>query len=181
MERKNKDNSRGVFISMNRFILYMKIKLRKIRTDDLKLFLKWWKDEDLVRLTSGLKETSNKALSSYFQAFLLAKEDKHFIISLGQKAIGHIALTRKNKDIFEINIVIGEKKYWGKGYGTEAIKKAVDYAFTKLDYKQAYLEVRPDNKRAVMAYKKCGFIESGYKKYPNNKFQPTVLKMILKK
>lgn len=159
----------------------MAIKLRKINRKDLRLFLKWWKDDDLIRLTSGIKEKSNQVLKSFFDSLISSTRNKNFIILLDRKAIGHIALIHKNKSTFEINIIIGEKKYWGKGYGTVAIKKAIHYAFKKLNYQQAYLEVRPDNKRAIVSYIKCGFIKSGYKKYLNNRFQPMVLKMLLKK
>ena len=32
------------------------IKLRKIKKTDLHLFLKWWKDKELIKLTSGRYE-----------------------------------------------------------------------------------------------------------------------------
>lgn len=159
----------------------MAIRLRKVNKNDLKLFLKWWKDDDLIRLTSGIKEESNQVLKGFFDNLINSIKNRNFIILLNRKAIGHIALIHKNKSTFEINIIIGEKEYWGKGYGTTAVKKAIHYAFKKLNYQQAYLEVRPDNKRAIASYIKCGFIKSGYKKYPNNKFQPVVLKMFLNK
>jgi len=159
----------------------MAIKLRKINKKDLGLFLKWWKDDDLIRLTSGIKEKSNQVLKSFFYNLINSTLNKNFIILLDKRAIGHIALINKDKSTFEINIIIGEKKYWGKGYGTVAIKKVINYAFKKLNYQRACLEVRPDNKRAIASYIKCGFIKSGYKKYPKNKFQPVVLKMLLKK
>lgn len=159
----------------------MNLTLRKINRKDLRLFLKWWKNEDLIKLTSGIKEKSNEILKKYFNTLLMSKKDKHFLILLDNKAIGHVSLSHRKEGVFEIHIIIGEKKHWGKGYGTIAIMKAVDYAFNKLNYKSIYLEVRPDNKRAIAAYKKCGFIEAGYKKYLNNKRQPPVIKMTLKK
>jgi len=153
------------------------IKIKKVSKKDLKLFLKWWKDEDLIRLTSGIKLKSNRILTSFFYNLLSSTKNHHFIILLNRRAIGHVALIHKNKNVFEINIIIGEKEYWGKGYGTASIKKAISYAFQKLNYQRAYLEVRSDNKRAIAAYTKCGFIKAGFKRYPNNRFQPRVLKM----
>lgn len=165
--------------------LYMKIqnniKIRKIRRSDLPYFLKWWNDKVLIKLTSGIYEKSEDVLKSYYIKMLNAKNDQHYIILCDNKIIGNISLVRKNKNIFEIQIIIGEKKYWGKGIGQITIKKLLKIAFNKLSYKKAHIEVRPENSQAIRLYKKCGFIETGFKKNIKNKNQPVVLKMILNK
>lgn len=158
-----------------------KIKLRKITKSDLKYFLKWWKDKELIRLTSGVYEKSEKVLTGYFLNFFKNNRNHHFILLLNNKVIGHLSLSHKNNKISELHIIIGEEKYRGKGYGLKAIEEATKIAFNKLGYKQIYLEVRPNNRHAIDTYKKSGFIAVGFKKYPNNKFQPLVLKMILSK
>lgn len=158
------------------------IKLRKIKKTDLPYFLKWWRDKELIGLTSGIYEKSNKILESYFYKMLTEKSGHHYIIILNnKKIIGNISLTNKSKKVFEIHIIIGEKRYWGKGYGTIAIKKALKIAFKKLGYQKAYLEVRPENTRAIRAYQKCGFAKAGFKKYPKNKNQPIALRIVLLK
>ena len=159
----------------------MSIKLRKIKKSDLEYFLRWWKDKNLIKLTSGFYEKSDEVLTNYFLDIFKSTKDHHYIIQYGLKVIGHVALNHKSKDTFEIQIVIGEKKYWGKGLGSEAIKIAVKRAFEKLGYTKAYLEVRPDNSRAIKAYESCGFLKKGLKKYPKNKYQPAALKMVLNK
>ena len=158
-----------------------KIQLKKIRKTDLPYFLKWWKDKELISLTSGIYEKSNAVLSGCFFAMLKPGPDRHYLILLDKKPIGNISLSRKNKSTFECHIVIGEKKYRGKGFGREALKLALSIAFNKLGYRHADLEVRPDNERAIKTYKSIGFVEGGIKKYPKNKFQPMVLKMTLSK
>lgn len=130
-------------------------------------------------MTSGIYEPKIKILRGYFLDMLKAKLDYNYIIFYGEKPIGNISISRKNLKTFELHLVIGEKKYWGRGLGTEAIRKALFIAFHKLNYKRAYLEVRPDNKRAIALYKKCGFRLLGIKKYKNNIYQPKVLKMSL--
>lgn len=112
---------------------------------------------------------------------LHSKKDHHFVIIFGAKTIGNVSITHKNKNSFEIHIVIGEKKYLSKGIGVVAIKKTLSAAFNKFGYTKSYLEVRPNNKRAINAYKDCGFKKDGIKRYPNNKYQPIVLKMSLSK
>ncbi|MEK7635725.1 MAG: GNAT family N-acetyltransferase [Patescibacteria group bacterium] len=157
------------------------IKLRKIKKSDLPYFLKWWKDKDLIKVTSGRYKKDNGILRGYFMNMLKSNKDHHFIIIFNRKLIGNVSLTDRGKGIFEIHIVIGEKQYQGKGIGTIAIKKVLNIAFNKLKYSKAYLEVRPDNERAIRAYKNCGLKEKGIKKYPKNKFMPVVLKMTLNK
>jgi RimJ/RimL family protein N-acetyltransferase len=159
-----------------------KIQLKKIKKTDLPLFIKWWKDKELISLTSGVYEKSNAVLAGYFFNMIKPGPDKHYLIILdNKKPIGNLSLTHKNKKTFEGHIVIGEKKYQGKGFGREAIRLSLRIAFNKLGYRRAYLEVRPDNKRAIKTYKSLGFEGQGIKKYPKNKFQPVVLKMLLSK
>ena len=157
----------------------MSIKLRKIKKSDFTIFLKWWKDKDLIALTSGNFAEPDENLSKYFLTMVESKKDCHYIIELEGKSLGHIALMHKDLDTFEITIVIGEKEYWNQGIGTKAIKTALRLGFGKLGYIKAYLEVRPENTRAIKVYEACGFIKKGFKKYPKNKNQPTALKMIL--
>lgn len=159
----------------------MFIRLRKIKKSDLSLFLKWWKDHDLIALTSGNFNESDEKLPGYFSKMIESEKDHHYIIQYEEKAIGHLALMHKNLNTFEITIVIGEKEYWNQGFGTKAIKKALLLGFDKLGYSKSYLEVRPENIRAIKAYEACGFVKKGFKKYPKNKYQPVTLKMVLNK
>jgi RimJ/RimL family protein N-acetyltransferase len=58
-------------------------------------------------------------------------------------------------------IVIGEKEYWSKGFGTEATKLILDYGFNILNLHNIMLGVFDFNKRAIASYKKIGFKEIG--------------------
>src|SRR3989339_627844 len=160
---------------------FMVVKLRKIKKSDLPLFLKWWKNHDLIALTSGNFDETDEKLPGYFSKMIENKKDHHYIIQLKDKAIGHLALIHKNSNSFEITIVIGEKEHWGKGFGKEAIKKALSLGFGRLGYTKSFLEVRPENIRAIKAYESCGFVKKGLKKYPKNRYQPVTLKMVLNK
>ena len=56
---------------------------------------------------------------------------------------------------------MGDKDYWGRGYGREATRLAVDYAFTMRNVRKVYLDVLANNPRAIAAYTKVGFVEEG--------------------
>ncbi|MBU0999207.1 GNAT family N-acetyltransferase [Patescibacteria group bacterium] len=156
------------------------ITLKRLKLEDIEYFSKWWRDPVLRKLTSGvLKPISDQEIKKYFQEMLANKTEYHFLILLNQKkAIGHIAFRGRKDKSCETQIIIGEKKYWGKGYGTKAIKLGLG-EISKHNYKKVYLEVRPENLRAIKAYKNCGFRPIGLKRYPKNKFLPVVLKMSL--
>jgi len=157
-----------------------KLSLRKLKITDQKYFAKWWNDRDLRKLTSGrLGLISDKKVGKYFSAIFRNKKDYHFMITLNQKTIGHISLNMRKDNWHETQIIIGEKKYWGKGYGTEAIKQLIEKAKSK-GISKIYLEVRPNNLRAIRAYEKCGFQKAEFKRYPKNKYLSLTLRMELK-
>ena len=60
-----------------------------------------------------------------------------------------------------LGIAIGEKSYWGQGYGTEATRLLVDYGFNLLNLNSIMLGVFAFNERAIACYKKVGFKEIG--------------------
>ena len=61
----------------------------------------------------------------------------------------------------ELGIGIGEHDRWGRGYGTEATRLVLDYAFTMLGLNNVMLRVFSYNERAIRAYKRAGFQEIG--------------------
>ena len=62
----------------------------------------------------------------------------------------------------EISIMIGE--HTGKGFGTEATRLLINFAFEKIKVNEINLSVYKDNLPAVGLYKKLGFIIVGEKK-----------------
>lgn len=156
-----------------------KIYLRKIRASDKIFFSRWWRDEGILKLTSGIpKLLSDKEVDNYFSALCKNKKNRHFIITLNQKVIGHISLVGRKNNWHETQIIIGEKRYWGKSYGTKAIRLLIEKA-KHFGISKIYLEVRPDNMRAINAYEKCGFRKIRMKKYFRNKYLPETLRMEL--
>jgi len=154
------------------------ITLRKIRSGDISYFQKWWRDKDLIALTSGnFKPITDSEVEKYFHNMLGSKTDYHFMISLGQQTIGHLSLSKRRNNNYETQIIIGNKKYWSKGYGVKAIKLLIAKA-KRLNINRIYLEVRPENVRAIKAYAKVGFQAQGIKKYPKNPHQPKTLRMV---
>ena len=60
-----------------------------------------------------------------------------------------------------IGIQIGERDCWGKGYGTDALRVLLRYAFGELNLYRVSLSVLEGNDRAMRSYEKCGFRYEG--------------------
>jgi len=156
-----------------------KIFIRNLIESDWKYFKKWWRDSYLISLTSGNFEVvSLEKLHNGFLKMLESKDTKNFMILKEDRVvIGHMSLEMK-KDKAEFTIVIGNKKYLGKGYGTLATKKIISLAFKKYKLEKLFLKVRPENVRAIRAYEKSGFKRVGIRKYKNVN-QPKLLVMMI--
>jgi RimJ/RimL family protein N-acetyltransferase len=60
-----------------------------------------------------------------------------------------------------VGIGLGERAYWGRGYGTEAMRLISRYAFAELGLHRLSLTVFDYNPRAIRSYQKAGFAEEG--------------------
>jgi RimJ/RimL family protein N-acetyltransferase len=57
----------------------------------------------------------------------------------------------------EIGIYLGEKDYWGQGYGTDAMIVFLRHLFVDLGFGAAYLHTYESNIRAQRSYLRVGF------------------------
>lgn len=133
----------------------MKVSLRKIKKSDIRYFKKWWQDKTLAKFTSG-KTAKENEIPLFFETMQKNSQSTDYMILAGNKTIGHIALNKRDSGWYETNIVIGEKKLWGKGIGTEA-KRQILLKAKRMGIKKVFVEVRPDNIRSIKASEKCGF------------------------
>jgi RimJ/RimL family protein N-acetyltransferase len=60
-----------------------------------------------------------------------------------------------------LGISIGERESWGKGYGRDAVRLLVDYAFKHHNLVKVCLTTTVDNERAIRAYEAAGFEREG--------------------
>ena len=72
--------------------------------------------------------------------------------------IGNIELMDPSDCVAELGIAITAAKQ-NSGFGTEAIKAILGYAYEVLGFRKIVLKANPDNSRAIHVYEKCGFRE----------------------
>jgi RimJ/RimL family protein N-acetyltransferase len=63
----------------------------------------------------------------------------------------------KSKKQAEIGIMIGDKSYWGQGYGTDTLTVLVSYLYSELKLDRIYLHTLSWNYRAQASFVKSGF------------------------
>ncbi|MDD2717602.1 MAG: GNAT family protein [Candidatus Wallbacteria bacterium] len=61
----------------------------------------------------------------------------------------------------ELGIMIGDRHYWGKGFGTDAMKILCQWGFEGLNLHKIFLKVYDFNKRGIRCYEKTGFKQEG--------------------
>lgn len=148
-------------------IIGERLYLSPINIEDAEQFTEWLNDLDITinLLLSPHIYTIEKEREALEK---LSKEGHNFsIIDLKKnELIGNCGLLNVNQlnRTAEVGIFIGNKDYWNKGYGTEALNLLLDYAFNLLNLNSIFLPVHSFNKRAIKCYKKCGFKEIGIRR-----------------
>lgn len=89
-------------------------------------------------------------------AFLIRALDGDRPIGLADLSVNHWA----HREAW-VAIGLGEREYWGKGYGTEAMRLLLRYAFAELNLARVSLGVFAYNTRAQRSYEKVGFVAEG--------------------
>jgi RimJ/RimL family protein N-acetyltransferase len=132
-------------------------------------FQRWYADEEIARLLRHDQRPLNAIQSrSYFDTLIMPLSARGMCFAIHEAAsdrlIGTSALTDiegADKRTALFRIVIGEKDCWGRGYGTEATRLVVEEAFERLHLDRVRLEVFRHNARALAAYHRVGFRETG--------------------
>jgi diamine N-acetyltransferase len=145
-----------------------RIRFRAPEKQDLPEFVRWLNDPEVRAGISMYLPMSLAEEEKWFQSILEKPQDERPLCieckdGEGWKLIGNCgffsikAISRSA----EFGIMIGERSYWNKGYGTEAVELLLKHGFSSLNLHRIYLRVFETNLRAVRAYEKAGFIHEG--------------------
>ena len=70
----------------------------------------------------------------------------------------------------EIGITIGEREYWGHGYGSDVVCTLVRHIIATTGFRRVYLKTLDWNARAQRAFEKAGFRPCGRSRRAGNVF-----------
>ncbi|MHA2036691.1 MAG: GNAT family N-acetyltransferase [Promethearchaeota archaeon] len=166
-----------------------KIRLVPPKKEYIKQFQKWMNDPEIIQYLTIFRPITREMEEDWYNDMQKRENNILFsIITLDEKnneiLIGNcdISVDWKNR-IGNCGIVIGEKNYHGKGYGTEAMKLLVNYGFETLNLNRIELEVHSFNSRALKSYIKVGFKEEVTRRqavYINGIYHDSIVLSILK-
>ena len=109
--------------------------------------------QSLARLEAEFDESVQKG----------GRDGTNFAIEADGKYIGGCGLFHFDQvaRACEMGIGIGDRAYWGHGYGRDAVRVLLDYAFRFRNLHKVWLTVNGNNERAIRSYRACGFVEEG--------------------
>lgn len=145
-----------------------KVRLRAFCDTDIPIFQEYFNDPEIQRLywpdipfpctlqntAKFFESISAESLKEYYFAIEELAEKK-FIGSCGINKIDW-----KNS-LAVAEIFIGDKRYQGQGYGSDAVKTLSSFIFGQMNINKIKLCVFSSNAQAIAAYKKCGFTVEG--------------------
>jgi RimJ/RimL family protein N-acetyltransferase len=145
-------------------ILGEKIRLRAIEREDIPTFVRWFNDPEVRRYLEMYLPMSKTKEEQWFEAYL--KDDSHQLFGIETDEgflIGNVGLHSidwRNRSAV-LGIVIAEKEYWGRGYGSDAIITLLRFVFGEMNLHRVHLSVYDFDERAIACYEKCGFRHEG--------------------
>jgi len=147
-------------------IISSKIRLRDKRLADALDDYMWRTDAELARLDAAplLTTTFSRYLSDYADELRYSIRHRFAVETLDGKHIGNCSYYSidEAKDEAELGIMIGNRDYWDKGYGTDTVTTLVNYIFHQTKLKRIYLKTLDSNIRAQKCFQKCGFTPYGH-------------------
>jgi RimJ/RimL family protein N-acetyltransferase len=169
-----------------------RVTLRGIRREDL---LRLWEfnNDPEVEIAGGgdppIPQSLERLEAEYDENLKKGSRDStNFAIEADGKFIGQCGLYgfddfRGVAHRCDLGIAIGDKEYWGRGYGREAVSLLIDYAFTHWNMQRVGLQVMATNERAMRSYRAVGFIEEGRLRrhgWSNGKYVDSICMSILR-
>jgi RimJ/RimL family protein N-acetyltransferase len=151
---------RNIFLETNN--LYLE-PLEEQHLSDNYIF--WLNNSEITQYNShGIFPNTKETTLGYIQncqnrtQIVLAIIDKQTNQHIGNTAISKIDYINSHADI---SILLGEKKFWGKGYAVEVFRAILSHCFNKLNLNKINSGTTSDNIPMQKVFKKLNFTQEG--------------------
>jgi RimJ/RimL family protein N-acetyltransferase len=141
-----------------------KIRLRDKNLSDARDDYTWHKDRELAYLDacSPRRGSFKEYLADYTEELRFYSNRRRHVFAvetLDGKHIGNCAYYDINElaGDAQLGIMIGDRDYWNKGYGSDTIATVIKHVFHNTSLKRIYLRTLESNMRAQRCFAKCGF------------------------
>ena len=144
-----------------------KIKLREKNLSDAHNDFTWATDPELARLdaTPLLDMPFSHYLMDYASELHYSLPSRHrfAVESLDGMHIGNCTYydVDEARGEAELGVMIGDRDYWDKGYGTDTVTTLVNHVFRETHLGRIHLKTLDWNHRAMRCFQKCDFILYG--------------------
>ncbi len=132
-------------------------------------YSRWYRNSEYSRLLDSVaaRPRSFKAVKEWIEKKAEKDPPDEYPFSIytleEDRLIGEIGLDgiKWNHGEAFVGIGLGERDCWGKGYGTDAMRLILGFAFNELNLHRVSLTVFEYNTRAIRTYEKIGFVHEG--------------------
>jgi RimJ/RimL family protein N-acetyltransferase len=145
-----------------------RLSLGPIEARDASLIHEWRNDQEIQRMSSDEEYSETMQQSEErVQRWIDSDPNEiiHFAIRLKREGtligFAHLAMIDRRHGRCHLGIVIGDKKRWGHGFGTEACRALLRYAFHVLTLRRVAAETYSTNPRSVRMLERAGFKREG--------------------
>lgn len=99
----------------------------------------------------------------YLRAMIVSASDFLWTVRTRGELIGTAGLHEvdKNMATARLGVIIWNREFQGRGYGSDAIRALCDYAFSTLGINRVFVNVLEANRRGRAYYARFGFTEEG--------------------
>jgi len=142
------------------------IVLRPLEREHLARCVKWFNDSDVTYFLGREGPLTMAEEERWFNEYRQKIDEEIYALHVDDVHVGNVGLHRIDRvnRKADVGIVIGERDYWSKGYGTDAMRTILRYAFDRLRLHKISLDVLEYNTRALRSYEKCGFVREGVRR-----------------
>lgn len=147
---------------------------------DLEACQRWINDPDVNQYLKIFRPITPTGEAKWFDQLEEREDIVLAIETLDTKFIGTMGLHKINwKDrVATTGSLIGEKDYWGKGYGTDAKMALLNYAFNTLNLRKICSSVLEFNERSLNYNLRCGYQIEGRRRrqvFKNGRYWDEIL------
>ena len=139
--------------------------LRPLEMEDVEILQGWINNPEIHQYLCRTRPLNRTEEKEWLEN--LHKQEGEVVLGIarreGEQLIGTCGLhgLKGPHRTAELGILIGEERFHGQGYGTEAIRLLLAYGFQTLNLHRVGLRVYENNPRAIRCYEKCGFRREG--------------------
>jgi RimJ/RimL family protein N-acetyltransferase len=141
------------------------IRLTPLRSTDADMMFGWINERDTVLFNAPYRPISEIHHRTWFEAIQRDRDAVIFGIRAlpDERLVGYCQLVNIHwvHRSAELRIRLGEEQDRGHGYGTDAVRMLVDFAFRDLNLRRVVAHVFASNPRAERIYEKVGFGREG--------------------